>query len=174
MSNSVTSATYIRHLSYSLRRKLSDFLDPHDRWKDVIVSIRKPSGDFRYSQHHVRWVIVAGDKANKLIYIYIFFYCFRICLETSKLFSCLVCLFLRRFEALVARGKSPTVELLADWGTTNSTVGELVDILKSQKLLAAACVLLPGMIFFFLSDYNNHRHIMQAYNNICKIKVTQN
>ncbi|XP_044049514.1 interleukin-1 receptor-associated kinase 4 [Siniperca chuatsi] len=102
MNNSVTSATYIRNLSYSLRRKLSDFLDPQDRWKDVIVSIRKPSGELRYSQHHVR-----------------------------------------RFESFVAQGKSPTVELLADWGTTNSTVGELVDILKSHKLLAAASVLLP-------------------------------
>lgn len=58
MSNSVTSATYIRSLSYSLRRKLSDFLDPQDRWKDVIVSIRKPSGELRYSQHHVRYVMI--------------------------------------------------------------------------------------------------------------------
>ncbi|XP_071349989.1 interleukin-1 receptor-associated kinase 4 isoform X2 [Trachinotus anak] len=102
MNNSVTSATYIRNLSYSLRRRLSDFLDPQDRWKDVIVSIRKPSGETRYSQHHVR-----------------------------------------RFEGLVAQGRSPTVELLNDWGTTNSTVGELVDILKCHKLLAAASVLLP-------------------------------
>uniref|UniRef100_A0A7N6AZK9 Interleukin-1 receptor-associated kinase 4 n=1 Tax=Anabas testudineus TaxID=64144 RepID=A0A7N6AZK9_ANATE len=105
MSNSVTSATYIRHLSYGLRRKLSDFLDPQDRWKDVIVSIRKPSGDLRYSQHHVR-----------------------------------------RFEGLLAQGRSPTVELLNDWGTTNCTVGELVDILKSHKLLAAACVLIPDTV----------------------------
>ncbi|XP_070828004.1 interleukin-1 receptor-associated kinase 4 [Chaetodon trifascialis] len=102
MNNSVTSSTYIRNLSYSLRRELSDFLDPQENWKDVIVSIRKPSGEFRYTQHHVR-----------------------------------------RFEGLVAQGRSPTVELLADWGTTNSTVGELVDILKSNKLLAAASVLLP-------------------------------
>uniref|UniRef100_A0A3Q1J6R4 Interleukin-1 receptor-associated kinase 4 n=1 Tax=Anabas testudineus TaxID=64144 RepID=A0A3Q1J6R4_ANATE len=109
MSNSVTSATYIRHLSYGLRRKLSDFLDPQDRWKDVIVSIRKPSGDLRYSQHHVR-----------------------------------------RFEGLLAQGRSPTVELLNDWGTTNCTVGELVDILKSHKLLAAACVLIPGIISLIL------------------------
>ncbi|XP_039988416.1 interleukin-1 receptor-associated kinase 4 isoform X2 [Xiphias gladius] len=103
MCNSVTSATYIRNLSYSLRRKLSDFLDPQDTWKDVIVSIRKPSGEARYSQHHVR-----------------------------------------RFEGLVAQGRSPTVELLNDWGTSNSTVGELVDILRSHKLLAAASVLLPA------------------------------
>lgn len=102
MNNSVTSATYIRCLSYSLHRRLSEFLDPQDRWKDVIVSIRKPSGELRYSQLHVR-----------------------------------------RFEGLVAQGKSPTVELLGDWGTTNSTVGELVDILKNHKLLAAASVLLP-------------------------------
>ncbi|GAA6223948.1 interleukin-1 receptor-associated kinase 4 isoform X1 [Lates japonicus] len=102
MNNSVTSATYIRNLSYSLRRRLSDFLDPQDRWKDVVVSIRKPSGELRYSQHHMR-----------------------------------------RFEGLVAQGRSPTEELLNDWGTTNSTVGELVDILRSHKLLAAASVLLP-------------------------------
>ncbi|KAK2842521.1 hypothetical protein Q5P01_012721 [Channa striata] len=105
MNNSVTSATYIRNLSYSLRRKLSDFLDPQDSWKYVIVSIRKPNGDLRYSQLHVR-----------------------------------------RFEGLVGQGRSPTVELLNDWGTTNSTVGELVDILKSHKLLAAASVLLPDRI----------------------------
>ncbi|XP_014831761.1 PREDICTED: interleukin-1 receptor-associated kinase 4 [Poecilia mexicana] len=102
MSSSLTSATYIRNISYGLRRQLSDFLDPQDRWKDVIVSIRKPSGELRYSQLHVR-----------------------------------------RFEGLVAQGKSPTVELLNDWGTTNCTVGELVDILKSRNLLAAASLLLP-------------------------------
>uniref|UniRef100_A0A3B3W0V7 Interleukin-1 receptor-associated kinase 4 n=1 Tax=Poecilia latipinna TaxID=48699 RepID=A0A3B3W0V7_9TELE len=102
MSSSLTSASYIRNISYGLRRQLSDFLDPQDRWKDVIVSIRKPSGEPRYSQLHVR-----------------------------------------RFEGLVAQGKSPTVELLNDWGTTNCTVGELVDILKSRNLLAAARLLLP-------------------------------
>uniref|UniRef100_G3NJ16 Interleukin-1 receptor-associated kinase 4 n=1 Tax=Gasterosteus aculeatus aculeatus TaxID=481459 RepID=G3NJ16_GASAC len=102
MNNSVTSASYIRNLSYSLRRRLSDFLDPQDRWMEVLTSIRKPSGEPRYSQLHVR-----------------------------------------RFEGLAAQGKSPTVELLVDWGTTNSTVGELVCILKSCKLLAAASLLLP-------------------------------
>uniref|UniRef100_A0A3Q3A7U6 Interleukin-1 receptor-associated kinase 4 n=1 Tax=Kryptolebias marmoratus TaxID=37003 RepID=A0A3Q3A7U6_KRYMA len=103
MDKSLTSATYIRNISYGLRRQLSDYLDPQDMWKDVIVSIRKPSGELRYSQHHVR-----------------------------------------RFEGLVAQGKSPTVELLNDWGTTNCTVGDLVDILKSNRLLAAASVLLPA------------------------------
>uniref|UniRef100_A0A3B5N204 Interleukin-1 receptor-associated kinase 4 n=1 Tax=Xiphophorus couchianus TaxID=32473 RepID=A0A3B5N204_9TELE len=107
MSSSLTSATYIRNISYGLRRQLSDFLDPQDRWKDVIVSIRKPSGEPRYSQLHVR-----------------------------------------RFEGLVTQGKSPTVELLNDWGTTNCTVGELVDILKSRNLLAAASLL---TIFIFLN-----------------------
>uniref|UniRef100_A0A3P9BNE4 Interleukin-1 receptor-associated kinase 4 n=1 Tax=Maylandia zebra TaxID=106582 RepID=A0A3P9BNE4_9CICH len=106
MDNPVTSATYIRNIGFRLRRKLSDFLDPQDRWKEVLVDIQKPSGEPRYSQLHVR-----------------------------------------RFEGLVAQGRSPTVELLNDWGTTNSTVGELVDILKSHKLLAAASVLLPGMTF---------------------------
>ncbi|XP_069551363.1 interleukin-1 receptor-associated kinase 4 isoform X1 [Brachyistius frenatus] len=103
MDHSVTSATYIRNISYRVRRELSDFLDPQDGWKDVLVSVRKPSGELRYTQHHVR-----------------------------------------RFEGLVAQGRSPTVELLNDWGTTNSTVGELVDILKSHKLLAAVSVLLPA------------------------------
>lgn len=102
MNNSVTSETYLRNLSFSLRRKLSYFLDPQDNWKDVIVSIRKPSGEPAYSQHHVR-----------------------------------------QFEVLFQQGKSPTVELLNDWGTSNSTVGQLVDILKSHHLLAAADVLLP-------------------------------
>ncbi|KAF0040631.1 hypothetical protein F2P81_006529 [Scophthalmus maximus] len=91
--------------------ELSDFLDPQDRWRDVAVSIRKPSGELRYSQHHVR-----------------------------------------RFEGLVAQGRSPTEELLSDWGTTNSTVGELVDILRSHKLLAAACVLLPGFSSFLYNE----------------------
>uniref|UniRef100_A0A3P8SI68 Interleukin-1 receptor-associated kinase 4 n=1 Tax=Amphiprion percula TaxID=161767 RepID=A0A3P8SI68_AMPPE len=105
MDKSVTSATYLRNISYGVRRQLSDFLDPQDSWKDVVVSIKKPSGEPRYSQHHIR-----------------------------------------RFERLVAQGRSPTVELLNDWGTTNSTVGELVDILKSHKLLAAANLLLPDTV----------------------------
>ncbi|XP_024137045.1 interleukin-1 receptor-associated kinase 4 isoform X1 [Oryzias melastigma] len=105
MNRSVTSATYVRNISYSLRRQLSDFLDPHETWKDLIVAIRKPSGEPRYTQHHVR-----------------------------------------RFEGLMAQGKSVTVELLNDWGTTNSTVGELVDILRSLNLLAAANLLLPESI----------------------------
>ncbi|KAM3870176.1 interleukin-1 receptor-associated kinase 4 [Diretmus argenteus] len=111
MNNAITSATYIRNLSYSTRRNLSDFLDPQDRWKDVIVSIMRPGGEPRYSQHHVR-----------------------------------------RFEALVVQGRSPTVELLNDWGTTNCTVGELVDILKSRMLLAAAGVLLPGFSSFLYHE----------------------
>lgn len=71
----------------------------------MITLIRKPNGDYRYSQHHVR-----------------------------------------RFEGLVLQGKSPTQELLSDWGTTNCTVGDLVDILKSQKLWSAACFLLPEVV----------------------------
>lgn len=50
----------------------------------------------------------------------------------------------RRFEGLVAKGKSPTLELLHDWGTTNATVGDLVDILVTHRLSAPAAVLLPG------------------------------
>ncbi|XP_051916695.1 interleukin-1 receptor-associated kinase 4 isoform X2 [Hippocampus zosterae] len=102
MNDTVTRSTYIRKLPYSVLRLVSDFLDPGDRWKDVIISIRKSNGELRYTQHHVR-----------------------------------------RFEGLVAQGKSPTVELLRDWGMFNATVGELADILKSHKLLAAASVLSP-------------------------------
>lgn len=105
MSNPVTPSTYIRNLSFSLRRKLSYFLDPQDRWKDVIMCIQKPSGELKYCQHHVR-----------------------------------------QFELMIPQGKSPTTELLNDWGTTNCTVRDLVDILKSQDLLAAACLLLPDEI----------------------------
>lgn len=105
MSDSVTPSTYVRNLSFSLRRKLSYILDPQENWKDVIVCIRKPSGDNKYSQHHVR-----------------------------------------QFELMIKQGKSPTIELLNDWGTTNCTVGDLVDILKSQKLLAAASLLLPAEV----------------------------
>ncbi|XP_077567494.1 interleukin-1 receptor-associated kinase 4-like [Stigmatopora nigra] len=102
MNDSVTRSTYIRKLGYKTLCRVADFLDPQDRWKDVIISIRKSNGDFRYTQNHVR-----------------------------------------RFENLVAQGKSPTVELLHDWGILNATVGELVDILMSRQLLAAASVLLP-------------------------------
>lgn len=65
------------------------------------------------------------------------------CFKTKRLFS--DCLLARRFTGLAAQGKSPTEELLADWGTTNCTVGELVNILNSNKLLAAVTLLLPGM-----------------------------
>lgn len=41
------------------------------------------------------------------------------------------------------------MELLNDWGTSNCTVQDLVDILKSQRLLAAACLLSPEEV---LSD----------------------
>lgn len=54
MDNPETSATYIRNIGFGLRRKLADFLDPQDRWKEVLVDIQKPSGEPRYSQLHVR------------------------------------------------------------------------------------------------------------------------
>lgn len=52
------------------------------------------------------------------------------------------CVF-RRFEAVVLQGKSPTMEMLFDWGTTDCTVGDLVEILLRHQLLAAVSVLLP-------------------------------
>lgn len=65
------------------------------------------------------------------IYILIFFLCY---------------LLLRRFEALLQTGKSPTCELLFDWGTTNCTVGDLVDILLQTEFFAPASLLLPGKL----------------------------
>ncbi|XP_010004600.1 PREDICTED: interleukin-1 receptor-associated kinase 4 [Chaetura pelagica] len=50
---------------------------------------------------------------------------------------------IRRFEAFVQMGKSPTCELLYDWGTTNCTVGDLVDLLVRNQFLAPARLLLP-------------------------------
>lgn len=88
------------------------------------------------ASREVRVCTVAGDMAR--------------CCEATLLKKVSVCLFHRRFEGLVVQGKSPTMELLRDWGTTNSTVGELVDILKSNRLLAAASVLLPGV---FISSW---------------------
>ncbi|CAM4733686.1 unnamed protein product [Leuciscus chuanchicus] len=52
-------------------------------------------------------------------------------------------LHIRRFEAAVLQGKSPTMEMLFDWGTTNCTVGDLVEILVRHQLFAAVSVLLP-------------------------------
>ncbi|XP_043943347.1 interleukin-1 receptor-associated kinase 4 [Protopterus annectens] len=53
---------------------------------------------------------------------------------------------LRRFEGLIQRGKSPTSELLFDWGTTNCTVSDLVDILIKTNFLAPASLLLPDAV----------------------------
>ncbi|XP_027566632.1 interleukin-1 receptor-associated kinase 4 [Pipra filicauda] len=49
---------------------------------------------------------------------------------------------IRRFEAFVQMGKSPTCELLFDWGTTNCTVADLVDLLIRNQFLAPASLLL--------------------------------
>ncbi|KAG9342273.1 hypothetical protein JZ751_016775 [Albula glossodonta] len=104
MNKEITSVTFIRSLNHGRLRQLSDILDPQESWKKVLADIRKPSGELRYTQLH-----------------------------------------LRRFEGLLHIGKSPTVELLQDWGTTNSTVGDLVDILLRHELLAAASLLLPDI-----------------------------
>ncbi|CAH2278004.1 interleukin-1 receptor-associated kinase 4 [Pelobates cultripes] len=53
---------------------------------------------------------------------------------------------IRRFEGIIQKGKSPTCELLCDWGTTNCTVGELTDLLVKHHFLAAAALLLPDLI----------------------------
>ncbi|XP_039919505.1 interleukin-1 receptor-associated kinase 4 isoform X4 [Hirundo rustica] len=43
-------------------------------------------------------------------------------------------------------GKSPTCELLYDWGTTNCTVADLVDLLIRNQFLAPASLLLPEAV----------------------------
>jgi len=63
-------------------------------------------------------------------------------LRCSVWLLCVVSCF-RRFEAAVLQGKSPTMEMLFDWGTTNCTVGDLVEILVRHQLFAAVSVLLP-------------------------------
>ncbi|XP_019604013.2 interleukin-1 receptor-associated kinase 4 [Rhinolophus sinicus] len=105
MNKPVTPSTYVRCLNVGLIRKLSDFIDPQEGWKKLAVAIKKPSGDDRYNQFHIR-----------------------------------------RFEALLQTGKSPTCELLFDWGTTNCTVGDLVDILLQTEFFAPASLLLPDAV----------------------------
>ncbi|XP_027714744.1 interleukin-1 receptor-associated kinase 4 isoform X1 [Vombatus ursinus] len=102
MNKTITSSTYVRCLNVGLIRQLADFIDPQEGWKKLAVDIKKPSGDSRYNQFHIR-----------------------------------------RFEGLLQTGKSPTSELLFDWGTTNCTVGDLVDLLIRNEFLAPARLLLP-------------------------------
>lgn len=105
MTKPITSSTYVRSLNVGLIRKLADFLDPQEGWKKLAVAIKKPSGDERYNQFHIR-----------------------------------------RFEALPLAGKSPTSELLFDWGTTNCTVGDLVELLVQNEFFAPASLLLPDAV----------------------------
>lgn len=70
---------------------------------------------------------------------------FFVVLHVTFLFKVSFC-FLRRFEAFVQMGKSPTCELLYDWGTTNCTVGDLVDLLIRNQFLAPASLLLPEAV----------------------------
>uniref|UniRef100_A0A8C6YET8 Interleukin-1 receptor-associated kinase 4 n=1 Tax=Naja naja TaxID=35670 RepID=A0A8C6YET8_NAJNA len=53
---------------------------------------------------------------------------------------------IRRFEALKQVGKSPTCELLYDWGTLNCTVSDLVDLLIRNQFLAPASLLIPETV----------------------------
>ncbi|XP_055973817.1 interleukin-1 receptor-associated kinase 4 isoform X3 [Sorex fumeus] len=105
MSKPITPSTYVRCLNVGLIRKLADFIDPQEGWKKLAVAIKKPSGDDRYNQFHIR-----------------------------------------RFEALLQMGKSPTSELLFDWGTTNCTVGDLFDLLVQNEFFAPASLLLPDAV----------------------------
>ncbi|XP_061422890.1 interleukin-1 receptor-associated kinase 4 [Lethenteron reissneri] len=51
---------------------------------------------------------------------------------------------IRKFEKVVQAGRSPTMELLNDWGTQNCTVGNLVDLLVKLEFYNAADQLLPS------------------------------
>uniref|UniRef100_UPI00398E628B interleukin-1 receptor-associated kinase 4-like n=1 Tax=Pristiophorus japonicus TaxID=55135 RepID=UPI00398E628B len=105
MSESVTPKSYIRSLNHGLIRELSDMLDPQDGWKKLAINIKKPTGEPRYSQLHIR-----------------------------------------RIEGVIRMGRSPTTELLFDWGTTNTTVHELVEVLIQSNFFAAASLLLPDEV----------------------------
>ncbi|XP_043565548.1 interleukin-1 receptor-associated kinase 4 isoform X1 [Chiloscyllium plagiosum] len=105
MNESLTPQSYIRHLKQGLIQELSDMLDPQDGWKKLAVSIKKSTGELRYSQLHIR-----------------------------------------RFEGLIPKGRSPTAELLFDWGTTNATVNDFVEILIQNNFLAAASLVLPDKV----------------------------
>ncbi|KAJ6656257.1 hypothetical protein lerEdw1_003985 [Lerista edwardsae] len=59
---------------------------------------------------------------------------------------------IRRFEALKQVGKSPTCELLHDWGTLNCTVSDLVELLIRNQFLAPASILLPGLPHFLFHE----------------------
>ncbi|XP_078075963.1 interleukin-1 receptor-associated kinase 4 isoform X1 [Mustelus asterias] len=135
MSKSLTPQSYIRHLNHGLIRELSDMLDPHDGWRKVAVNIKKPSGEPRYSQLHIR-----------------------------------------RFEGVIHMGKSPTAELLFDWGTTNVTIHDFVEILIQNHFLAAASLLLPDKVPLAippcsLAEFDNpihesaHKPLRQVSNN---------
>lgn len=54
MNKPITASTYVRCLNVGLIRKLSDFIDPQEGWKKLAVAIKKPSGDDRYNQFHIR------------------------------------------------------------------------------------------------------------------------
>ncbi|KAI6079160.1 Interleukin-1 receptor-associated kinase 4 isoform X1 [Aix galericulata] len=55
-------------------------------------------------------------------------------------------LHIRRFEAFERMGKSPTCELLYDWGTSSCTVADLVELLLRNQFLAPASLLLPEAV----------------------------
>ncbi|XP_072341319.1 interleukin-1 receptor-associated kinase 4-like isoform X3 [Scyliorhinus torazame] len=104
MNKPLTPKSYLRHLNHGLIQKLSDMLDPQDGWKKLAANIKKPTGEPKYSQLHIR-----------------------------------------RFESVIHMGKSPTTELLFDWGITNATVHDFVEILIQNHFLAAASLLLPDL-----------------------------
>ncbi|KAB0368616.1 hypothetical protein FD755_019650, partial [Muntiacus reevesi] len=54
--------------------------------------------------------------------------------------------FLKKPSSITANWKKPPCELLFDWGTTNCTVGDLVDILVQNEFFAPASILLPDAV----------------------------
>ncbi|XP_036152942.1 interleukin-1 receptor-associated kinase 4 isoform X1 [Myotis myotis] len=132
MNKPITPSTYVRCLNVGLIRKLSDFIDPQEGWKKLAVAIKKPSGDDRYNQFHIRnkWSLRPHHPER----------------ARSRLISEAKQGRAWRFEALLQTGKSPTSELLFDWGTTNCTVGDLVDLLIQNEFFAPASLLLPDAV----------------------------
>ncbi|KAB0363801.1 hypothetical protein FD754_007957, partial [Muntiacus muntjak] len=53
---------------------------------------------------------------------------------------------LKKPSSITAKWKKPPYELLFDWGTTNCTVGDLVDILVQNEFFAPATILLPDAV----------------------------
>uniref|UniRef100_S4R4W3 Interleukin-1 receptor-associated kinase 4 n=1 Tax=Petromyzon marinus TaxID=7757 RepID=S4R4W3_PETMA len=74
---------------------------------------------------------------------------------------------IRRFEKVVQAGRSPTMELLNDWGTQNCTVGNLVDLLVKLEFYNAADQLLPSASLNGPTD-THHLSVVWDNGSVCE------